>query len=58
MTLDQQLALDCPRQAALSAPGQPPCKQCSGSGKVHSHNDICWVCDGTGHAPGQKEGGE
>lgn len=21
-------ALDCPRQAALSAPGQPPCKQC------------------------------
>ncbi|MBP7568800.1 MAG: hypothetical protein KBA95_01955, partial [Acidobacteria bacterium] len=44
--------------AALSAPGQPPCKQCDGSGKVHSHNDICWVCDGTGHAPSQKEGDE
>jgi hypothetical protein len=48
--------LSDPPKAALSAPGQPPCKQCGGSGKVHSHNDICWVCDGTGHALGQPEG--
>ncbi len=25
-----------------------PCSECEGSGRVHSHNDICSMCKGTG----------
>jgi DnaJ-class molecular chaperone len=27
------------------------CETCGGSGDVHSHNPICWTCDGTGWVP-------
>ncbi len=43
-------------QAALRGEGREDCKQCGGTGKVHSHNDICWVCDGTGKQPQGREG--
>lgn len=25
-----------------------PCPTCDGAGEVHSHNPVCWVCEGTG----------
>lgn len=30
--------------------GHKQCENCD-DGRVHSHNDICWVCDGTGWVP-------
>jgi hypothetical protein len=47
MTLDQQLALDCPRQAALSTPGQPE----GGESQPLPPNPTCPECHGTGDAP-------
>ena len=40
-------------ESATAAPGsgEKACDTCEGTGKVHSHNDKCWDCGGSGVTP-------